>query len=1337
MRGRPVVVAALAFLAGVLWAPPLGVALALVALGGLGLWHARVGWVAAGTALALVGAGALAVALERAPEETVLAALDQARARGSEAPTSLERVACLPEGRDVVVEGVVVEAPAVTPDGSRLVVDTLGVAAGVGCPFAPARARIQWRLPGPPCAAPGDRVRLWGRVWAAEPARFEGDVSPRAAWARRGVALAGRVSDPARCVVLEARALGGLGIQLERARDAVRQAIGRVLPRDRAAIVLAFATGEQAGIAPADVEVFRVAGLSHLMAVSGLNVAIIAGLALVGLRWLLSRSAWIGLTFGAERASVLLAVPLVVAYAGFVGGQLSALRAVLMMLVVLLAVALRRQADALTSVAWAVIALPAWRPSWAGDPGLQLSVGALLGLLVLDPRLADWLEVRARVEAWPWLLRTSLAVARASASATLATLPIVAWHFGRVSLVGVLANVPAAPLGSLVLVPLSLLGGLLEASWPGAGAWLLEAAGWGAAVLVRLAQLAAQVPGAAVEITPGQVAAILAGGAAALALWRRARTAHRPRTWRAAALACGLLVSSLPRWPALPTHTLRASFLPVGQGDAAVLELPSGAVVVVDVGPVAAGQRVVVPYLRARGVARVDLLVLTHPHADHVGGLSELAAALPIGRVWWTGDRRDAPAALLAPLAGLSTEVVHAGQRWRSGEVTLEVLGPVGSATSAHDVNDGSVVIRASYGARALLLTGDAEAVAEAQLLGAGRALGADVLKLGHHGSRSSTSEAFLGAVAPRHVVASLGRDNGFGFPHREITTRLAAHGLPLWRTDQHGAVTVQTDGEALTISGFLGAPPSARGEQGDGPIDQRAAIDLPVGGPRQRGLEDDPLGDHRAQEPSGQGFEHGALGHGRAVLGRVVEDQAVRDLLVGHGDSGHVGHTRHRRRDGLELAELHPEPAHLHDGVGAPVEQQRAVGVVAHAVSGAVHDVAPGAVQRVLHEGPRGAHRIVEVARGHRVAAHVQLALHARRRDLAALQIQHEHLVVREGAADRQELVVGRELVHDVVGRRVGLGLAIHVEQARVRGGGPQGPQVLGGVGLTGEHDQAQLAEIARGQLPVLGQLDEGRGHGVPHRDAHVLDERSDLGRERQVALGDEHHRGPGQERAVQVDDRQIEVERRMRGQHVTRGELEHPRSGLHEGQRLRVGDGHALGPAGRPAGVQHVGQIGVDGAPRVQRPGLACRGAARRAGGRGVQAGRAQPLDARRRAVDHHQGVQRGTLARQRADHQAQGPAGDHQHPSPAVLHDEARALERRRRVDGQVGRARPHDADHRGHRADALGRPQRDPVTGPYAQLHQALGHMLGRAIQRRVVERGVHRAHRGGARRALRG
>lgn len=822
MRGRPMLVAVLAFLAGVLWAPSVTVAVGLVILGLLALTRARLALVAMGTTLVLVGAGALAVVLERPPEETVLATLARGRADLSSSSTGApgqvwgetsERVACAPEPRDVVIEGIVVEAPAVTPEGSRLVVDAVGASAGVGCPMAPARARIQWQIPGPPCAAPGDRVRLWGRVAAPEPAAFEGDVDLRAAWARRGRALSGRLSAPGRCVIVEPRAVGGLGIALERARHAVGRAIGAVLPPDRAAIVLAFATGEQAGIAAADAEVFRIAGLSHLMAVSGLNVAIIAGLALVGLRWLLGRSTWIGLTFGAERASVVLAVPLVVAYAGFVGGQLSALRAVAMMLVVLLAVALRRQADALTSVAWAVVVLVAFRPSWAADPGLQLSVGALLGLLVLDPRVAAWLAARAGVEAWPWALRTGLAVARASASATLATLPIVAWHFGRVSLVGVVANVPAAPLGSLVLVPLSLLGGVLEATWAGAGAWLLHAAGAGAAALVTLARVAAQVPLAAVQVTPGQVASGIAGAGAALVLLRRARAAGRPAWGRGLAVVCVLAPWTVPWWPSPPSTTLRATFLPVGQGDAAVLELPDGAVVVVDVGPVGAGRRVVAPYLRARGVERVDLVVLTHPHADHVGGLAELAAALPITQVWWTGDRREAPAALLAPLERLPSVVVRPGRTWRAGAVELEVLGPVRSATQAADVNDGSVVLRVRYGARALMLTGDAEQPAELALLAAGRPLSADVLKLGHHGSRSSTSEAFLRAVAPGHVIASLGRDNGFGFPHAEVLARLGARGLRLWRTDRHGAVTVRTDGQALALEGYRGAPSEDAGD--------------------------------------------------------------------------------------------------------------------------------------------------------------------------------------------------------------------------------------------------------------------------------------------------------------------------------------------------------------------------------------------------------------------------------------------------------------------------------------------------------------------------------------------
>jgi hypothetical protein len=160
MRGRPVTVAAVGFLAGVLWAPSLPVAVGLVVLGVLGVAGRRVGWVACGAALVLVGAGALAAALERPPEETVLAVVAAARARGPAASAFADRVACEPERRDVVVEGVVVEAPAVTPDGSRLVVETLGVAVGVGCPLAPARGAD-------PVAAAGATMRGAGRSGAA------------------------------------------------------------------------------------------------------------------------------------------------------------------------------------------------------------------------------------------------------------------------------------------------------------------------------------------------------------------------------------------------------------------------------------------------------------------------------------------------------------------------------------------------------------------------------------------------------------------------------------------------------------------------------------------------------------------------------------------------------------------------------------------------------------------------------------------------------------------------------------------------------------------------------------------------------------------------------------------------------------------------------------------------------------------------------------------------------------------------------------------------------------------------------------------------------------------
>ncbi len=737
------------------------------------------------------------------------------------------------DARDVVVEGVVADAARRAPYADRLLVDLTGIGRLPPEALAPAAGRVELWIPtstagpaGPPCGEAGDVVRAWARLARPTAGAWPGGGDPRAAAARRGVALHGAVAGPERCVRL--RPARGLSGGVERLRAALHAAVDlRLAPtgagpeaRARAAVVKAFVTGDRSAIERDLDRAFQASGLSHLLAVSGLNLAIVAGLFVLGLERLLRRSTRVATGWGARPLAALVAIPFVLLYTGIVGASPSALRAALMVLLLLLGRILRRPVDPWTSLALALVLMLAWDPSGLGDVSLQLSFAAVAALFRLYPALVEVCAPRLATRPWWW--RAPLEVALASAAATLGTAPLVGRHFHRLSLIGLVANVPAAPLGSLVLVPLSLLGALVSLVSPAIGGPILDLAGLAADALVGLAEGAAAVPLASLSFPrPTILECVLFYGATIGLSVRPARPATRRLGW--GSLLALVLVAGGSVAARRFGDELRVAFLPVGQGDAAVVELPGGRVIVVDTGPgqrgSSAAARVLAPYLRIRRVTEIDLLVLTHPHADHVAGLADLASELPIREVWWTGDTREVPPELLQPLTWLPTTTVGVGTPPRRyGDAVVEVLAPVGSATTAPIVNDGSLALRVRLGRRAILLTGDAEAGSEAAMIERwGEAgLRADVLKAGHHGSRTSSTEAFLRAVGARELVLSLGLRNGFGFPHPDVVRRADALGLRVWRTDLDGLVWVETDGEDLELRSFRGrssGPPAEAGE--------------------------------------------------------------------------------------------------------------------------------------------------------------------------------------------------------------------------------------------------------------------------------------------------------------------------------------------------------------------------------------------------------------------------------------------------------------------------------------------------------------------------------------------
>jgi competence protein ComEC len=650
---------------------------------------------------------------------------------------------------------------------------------------------------GPREIARGDDVAVVAQI--APPTRLWNDTDPRPGEARRGSLRSGGVVD-ARIV----RRGSGVVAWIDRARARVRGRIEATFSEEMAPMARALVLGES-DLSPEDDAAMRASGLSHLLAVSGMHLVIAVGVVVAGLRALLRRWTWLAQGRDVGRLAAMVGVPLAWAYAEFAGDGGSTRRAAWMLTVSFVVRAIGRRPSAARAFGWSLVAMTVRDPLAAYDVSFVLSGAATAGLFTLSAPIA-----RAG-RRWPAVLQPVVKSAAATVAATIPCAPILARFAPTLPLGGVVANLLAVPVGESAALPVCLVHALL-APWPAAerGAALVAS---GALGIVRgiargfagMHVLSANVPAP----TSWQTVAI-AIALGALVITRKDRRAPVCL----GAVAVTLLLEIGARRAGRPTGVLRATFLDVGQGDAALVDLPDGEAMVIDGGglvgsPIDTGERVVAPVLRGRRRDEVALAVLTHPHPDHFTGLVSGLAAVRVGALWDTGQgEREGVgggyAALLAQARARGVAVARppeiCGER-EIGGARLEVLAPCPEATVERTPNDNSIVLRLSYGTRAFLFVGDAERAEEAELLKSPARLRADVLKVGHHGSRTSSSPALLAAVRPSVAVISVGARNRFGHPSAVTLGALEGIGARVFRTDRTGAVTVTTDGTSLEVT--------------------------------------------------------------------------------------------------------------------------------------------------------------------------------------------------------------------------------------------------------------------------------------------------------------------------------------------------------------------------------------------------------------------------------------------------------------------------------------------------------------------------------------------------------
>ncbi len=644
----------------------------------------------------------------------------------------------------------------------------------------------------PPPAWPlawGDRVRVPARVWPPEGARNPGGRDTALLLGVRGVA--GQASAPAP----PTRAAPPAPLSwLEAGRSRFARAADLALPAREAALLRAIGAGDRSALDASTTEAFARSGLIHLLSVSGLHLAVVALGSYRMLRGLLLRSQWISDRLDARRAAAALALPLAGAYALATGADVPVVRSALAAGLGFAGILLDRESGALSALALGLLAVLAVEPGAVLDASLQLSFASVAGLSLLTVPLRAAIPWQpgpgraARVAGW---LLTGLA---AGAAAGLATAPLVALHFRRLSLLAPLANLAGVPLGSALTV-LGALAALLAAVAAPLALPLLWVAWPLAWLLLRVNALFAAPDAAALGVaSPG----LLGLAACGLGLW--GAMALRGR-WRAAAavlaLAGLLLPGPLRAWAAASRGRLELVFLSVGQGDATFLRLPDGAALLVDGGGDPAGRqdpgrRDVLPFLRDAGVRRLWLAVLSHPHPDHLSGLVSVARELPVERLV-TGplpEGLELPASTGEPLR------LQAGELLERAGVRIRALGPPPGSEGWAD-NDASLVLRVEHGRVAVLLLGDVEAEGEAALLAGGGPLGAQVVKVPHHGARTSSTPALVQAIRPEIAVVSVGRRNRYGFPAPEVVERWERVGARVLRTDG-GAVRLLSDGERV-----------------------------------------------------------------------------------------------------------------------------------------------------------------------------------------------------------------------------------------------------------------------------------------------------------------------------------------------------------------------------------------------------------------------------------------------------------------------------------------------------------------------------------------------------------
>ena len=551
-----------------------------------------------------------------------------------------------------------------------------------------------------------------------------------------------------------------------------------------ASLLLAMLFGQKTRLSEQQKDKFIRCGIMHIFAVSGLHVGLAITLIFFTLRLLRCNN----------KLSSILTILFIVLYMTLTGFRPSVMRAGIVGICYLVSRMIKREGNSLNLLSFAAFALLAYDPRLLGTAGFQLSFVAVLGILLITPKIKKILNIPSRY------LSDFIAAALA---VQIALLPLTVYYFNVMSLAGYLSNIIVIPLVFLIIYTsiFSLMTGFLI---PFAGALfnsfnslLLMAIMWTSDFFSSFRLSAIYFPDLPIFAIVLYYSAILL-----FVYFENKKPGNERQTAQRFLLLFGTIIIILATTVFVvgTSSELEISFLDVSQGDSALIQFPDGKTMLVDGGPGKNGKYVILPLLKEKGINRIDCMVLTHPDYDHLSGLVNVVESIDVGLCIYNGAEHNSATYrkfldLIDQKRIPIREVRRDDRLLNFGNTSIYVLHPDEEHFSRYSSNDKSVVFRLTYKDFNVLMTGDVEERGERSILADGYNLESDVLKVGHHGSASSSSRKFIYAVNPSIGIISVGRKNRYGHPAGAVLNRLAEEEVTVYRTDQHGTITISTDG--------------------------------------------------------------------------------------------------------------------------------------------------------------------------------------------------------------------------------------------------------------------------------------------------------------------------------------------------------------------------------------------------------------------------------------------------------------------------------------------------------------------------------------------------------------